>query len=311
MEPNKRYRDLNSYFKSVFGCRVQKITVDAGFTCPNRDGRLATGGCIYCNQRGSGTGAYARGLSVTDQILAGKEALARRYKAKKFIAYFQAHTNTYAPTEKLKNLYDEALAIDDVVGLAIGTRPDCVEESTLSLLQEYARDRMIWLEYGVQSAVDETLVRINRGHDFACAQKAVRDTQNRGINICAHIILGLPGETPADMIHTARMLAQLGINGVKLHLLYVIRGTALETMYRQKDFQCLDQNEYVDRVCDFLEHLPPDVIIQRLTGDPHADELVAPLWALKKQATLNAISDALAARNSRQGILWGRPKGTS
>lgn len=310
-QTGRRYRDLHSYFNAVFGCRVQKITVDAGFTCPNRDGRLTTGGCIYCNQRGSGTGAHARGLSVTDQILAGKEALARRYKAKKFIAYFQAHTNTYAPTEKLKILYDEALAIDDVVGLAIGTRPDCVEESTLSLLQEYARRRMIWLEYGVQSAVDKTLTRLNRGHDFACAQKTIRNTQNRGINICAHVILGLPGETPADMVHTARMLAELGIDGVKLHLLYVVRGTALETMYRQKEFQCLEQNEYVDRVCDFLEHLPPDVIIQRLTGDPHTDELVAPRWALEKQATLTAINDALAARNTCQGKRWEKQKGSS
>ncbi len=311
MTPDRRYRDLNSYFKTVFGCRVQKITLDAGFTCPNRDGRLGTGGCIYCNSRGSGSGAHARGCSVTDQLLAGKTALARRYKASKFIAYFQAYTNTYAPLEKLRNLYEEALAVDDIVGLAIGTRPDCIDEAVLSLLQEYARSYMVWLEYGVQSASDATLARLNRGHDFACVEKAIEQTRNRGIHICAHVILGLPGETAGHMIHTAREMGRLGVHGIKLHLLYVIRGTMLAAMYERGEFRCLGQEDYVNRVCDVLEHLPPEVVIQRLTGDPRAEELLAPRWALDKQATLSGIQKELEARKSRQGQQWAKGGPTS
>ena len=177
----KRYNDLNSYFRQMFGCRVQKITVDAGLTCPNRDGSLAAGGCIYCNSRGSGTGAYASGQSITDQLVEGKKALTKRYKAQKFIAYFQSFSNTYAPVYKLKQLYDEALSVEDVVGLSIGTRPDCVDTDRLSLIGEYTRDFLIWIEYGLQSAADETLVFINRGHDVGSFVKAVQDTKNRGI----------------------------------------------------------------------------------------------------------------------------------
>ena len=177
---HKRYTDLNTYLRRLFGCRVQKISIDAGFSCPNRDGRLSTGGCIYCNARGSGTGAHDGGLSVTDQIQAAKAGLIRRYKAKKFIAYFQAYTNTYAPVSTLERLYSEALAVADVVGLSIGTRPDCVDEPVLALLQEYARNRLIWIEYGLQSVHDRTLARINRGHDMACFRQALSLTRNRG-----------------------------------------------------------------------------------------------------------------------------------
>lgn len=300
-ETDKRYRDLNSWLRTMFGCRVQKITVDAGFSCPNRDGTLSLGGCIYCNQRGSGTGAHAQGRSVTEQIMDGKAALSRRYKAKKFIAYFQAYTNTYAPVERLRAVYDEALAIDDVVGLSIGTRPDCVADPVLDLLEGYARKHMIWLEYGVQSIHDRTLSMINRGHDFSCAQDAISRTKDRGIYICAHVILGLPDETPDDMIETAKTLGRLGVDGVKIHLLYVVQGTPLEGMYNRGEYVCLTQNQYVDRVCDFLEHLPPEVVIQRLTGDPHPEELVAPAWALEKQATRAAIEDTFISRDIWQG----------
>jgi radical SAM protein (TIGR01212 family) len=170
---NKRYNDLNTYLRSLFGCRVQKITVDAGFSCPNRDGTLATGGCIYCNTRGAGTGDHSRGLTITDQLLQGKLALSRRYKAKKFLAYFQSFSNTYAPVDMLQKLYDEALAVEDVVGLSIGTRPDCVDESVLELLQDYAAHHLVWIEYGLQSARDKTLELINRGHDVSCFSDTV------------------------------------------------------------------------------------------------------------------------------------------
>jgi len=297
----KRYNDLNTYFQSLFGCRVQKITIDAGLTCPNRDGTISTGGCIYCNARGSGTGAFDRGLSLTDQLLQGKTFLSRRYKAKKFIAYFQSFSNTYASPEILKRFYDEALAVEDIVGLAIGTRPDCVNEPVLDLLQAYTENYLIWIEYGLQSASDKTLEFINRGHDVQCFKDAIKKTSNRGIKTCVHVILGLPLENRNDMLHTAQTIADLGVDGIKLHLLYVVKGTLLETHYRQGKYQCLEQQEYVDLVCDFIERIPSDMIIQRLTGDPHSQELVAPQWALKKSETLAKIRNTLEKRDSRQG----------
>jgi len=288
----------------IFGCRVQKITIDAGFSCPNRDGKISTGGCIYCNVRGSGTGAHAKGLSVTDQIIQGKKALSKRYKAKKFIAYFQSFSNTYGPFDRLKNLYAQALAIEDVVGLSIGTRPDCVNEPILELLQGYAENYLVWIEYGLQSANDSTLAFINRGHDVMCFKQAVLATKNRGINICAHVILGLPNETKAHVLETARVVSDMEIDGIKIHLLYVVRGTALDKLYSAGEYRCLEQQEYADLVCDFLEHIPKNMVIQRLTGDPHPEELVAPMWALKKTENMALIKKTLEKRDSWQGKLW-------
>lgn len=298
---NKRYTDLNTYLRNLFGCRVQKISIDAGFSCPNRDGTISRGGCTYCNARGSGTGAHALGFSVTDQLLKNRQALARRYKAKKFIAYFQSYTNTYAELSTLKKLYSEALAVEDIVGLSIGTRPDCVDEAILNLLQTYAAKYLIWVEYGLQSAHDRTLRLINRGHDVQCFKNAVALTKNRGIMICAHIILGLPGENRNHMFKTADLIASMGIDGIKLHLLYVVKGTPMESLYRKGQYTCLEQSEYVDMVCDFLERIPSNVVIQRLTGDPHPEELVAPQWSLKKTETLNLIRQTLEQRDSVQG----------
>ncbi len=305
MAARKRYNDFNTYLRQMFNCRVQKITVDAGMTCPNRDGTLSTGGCIYCNIRGSGTGAHAKGLSISQQLINGKNALSKRYKAKKFIAYFQSFSNTYAPLSSLESLYEEALGVDDVVGLSIGTRPDCVDDAVLDLLQDYARHHLIWIEYGLQSASDETLAYINRGHNVQCFKDAVAKTRKRGIMICAHVILGLPNESREDMLHTAKTLAALEIDGVKLHLLYVIKGTPLESLYRQGDFRCLEQDAYVNLVCDFLEQLPSECVIQRLTGDPHPAELVAPTWALHKTETLEKIRHTLEKRDSWQGKYFG------
>lgn len=298
---DKRYYDHNTYFRSLFGCRVQKISIDAGLSCPNRDGRISTGGCIYCNARGSGTGAFSRGLSVTDQLLQGKCSLSRRYKAKKFLAYFQSFSNTYAPLPILRRLYEEALAIEDIVGLAIGTRPDCVGEPVLDLLQEYTSKYLIWIEYGLQSARNKTLQFINRGHDFRSFKNAVDLTLNRGIKICVHVILGLPGESRRDMLHTAKSISDMAIDGIKLHLLYVVKGTRMESLYWQGEYTCLEQDEYVDLVCDFIERIPSGMIVQRLTGDPHPQELVAPQWALKKTETLEKIRETLEKRDSRQG----------
>ncbi len=298
------YYDLNTYFRRLFGCRVQKISVDAGLTCPNRDGTLGTGGCIYCNARGSGTGASARGQTIAEQIAQSKHYLARRYKARKFLVYFQSFTNTYAPLPTLRRLYDEALADPDVVGLSIGTRPDCVDEAVLGLLQGYARNRLVWVEYGLQSVHDATLRRIRRGHDFAAFRRAVAATRGRDIRICAHVILGLPGETRRHMLETARAVGRMGIDGIKLHLLYVVRKTSLARLFERGGYRCLRQDEYVQLVCDFLELLPPQVVIQRLTGDPHREELVAPAWSLRKQETLARIRAELVRRGSRQGAFF-------
>lgn len=299
----KRYTDLNSHLKARFGKRVQKLTVDAGFTCPNRDGHRGTGGCIFCNENGSGTGAHLLGTPLSEQIRQGRLALFKRYKAKLFLVYFQAYSNTYAPVARLKALYDEALAFDDVVGLAIGTRPDCVDEEKLALLDAYSRDKLIWIEYGLQSAHDTTLAAINRGHDVACFTRAVALTRKIApqVKICAHIILGLPGETREMMLEGARFLANLGVDGVKIHLLYVVKGTAMDRLYLDGAYTCMEEEEYVETVCDFLELLPPEMVIQRLTGDPHRDELRAPLWPLKKGATLQRIQETLEARGTVQG----------
>jgi radical SAM protein (TIGR01212 family) len=297
----KRYNDLNTYLRTRFGCRVQKITIDAGLTCPNRNGTLSTGGCIYCNPRGSGTGAHAKGFSVTEQLLDGKKKLSKRYKAKKYIAYFQSFSNTYAPLNTLKNMYEAALSVEDVVGLSIGTRPDCINEAVLHLLEGYAKDSFIWIEYGLQSAHDKTLQFINRGHDVKCFIRAVEATKNRGIGICVHVILGLPTEEKSHILQTADLIADLEIDGIKLHLLYVVKGTPMETLYKLGKYQTLEQQEYVDLVCDFLERIPRHMIVQRLTGDPHPRELVAPSWALKKAETLALIRQTLEKRDTWQG----------
>ncbi len=306
MVNKKRYTDYNSYLKSLFGQRVQKITVDTGLTCPNRDGSISRGGCIYCNSRGSGSGLWDQGLSITDQIERGRRAMIRRYKAKKFLIYFQSYSNTYTTCDHMKSMYDEALAAEGVVGMAIGTRPDCVDSNKIELIASYTSDYLVWLEYGVQSVHDRTLELINRGHDFGSIVKAVEMTRHTDINVCAHIILGLPGENRDMMLETARRIGDLGIKGVKLHLLYVIKNTYLETMYNQGLYTCLTRDEYVELVCEFIEHLPKHIIIQRITGDPHVDELVAPLWALDYHMVFDMIQDRFESMNSGQGTKCSR-----
>ncbi len=297
----KPYRDFNTYLREVFGCRVQKISLDAGLTCPNRDGTLGIGGCIYCNARGSGTGAAEQRISILRQIREAKSYLSRRYKAKAFLAYFQSFTNTYGPLPLLRSLYEEALSDPDVVGLSIGTRPDCTPDATLDLLQELSTRRLIWLEYGLQSACDATLERIRRGHTVETFRNALARARKRGLPVCVHVMLGLPGESREDMLGTARFLSRMDIQAVKIHLLYVVRGTLLEGLLRSGSYTCLTREEYVETVSEFLSLLPPSVIIQRLTGDPHPDELVAPQWALEKQRNLNAVLQYMRDHNLYQG----------
>jgi radical SAM protein (TIGR01212 family) len=301
MAADHPYRDLNAYLKERFGQRVQKITLDAGLTCPNRDGRIGTGGCLYCNARGSGTGAWTRGQGIRAQMEEGMDRLARRYKASRFIAYFQSFSNTYAPLETLRELYEAALAFPQVVGLSIGTRPDCLEEDVLELLAGYARQRLVWLELGLQSAHDQTLVRLNRGHDVACFAEAVARAAGRGLPVIAHVILGLPGEGPREMAATAAFLARLPLHGVKIHLLYVIKGSGLARLHAAGEYVCLSEAQYVNLVVDFIERLPPHLVIHRLTSDPHPEELVAPAWCLDKSRVLKGIREEFARRGSRQG----------
>jgi radical SAM protein (TIGR01212 family) len=298
---HKRYTDYNTYLRKRFGQRVQKIAVDAGLSCPNRDGTLSAKGCIYCNAKGSGSGLWAKGVSIRQQIAQKKIGAIKKYKAKKFLAYFQSYSNTYASCDQLKKIYDEALSEPGMVGMAIGTRPDCVDAKKLDLLQSYTKNYLVWLEYGVQTIHDQTLDLINRQHDFQAFVRAVKMTQNRGISICAHLILGLPGEDHQMMLDSARKLADLGIDGIKIHLLYVIKKTHLDQMWKNKMYVPMTQQAYVQTVCDIIEQLPKEMIIQRITGDPHLDELRAPQWAGRYRETFNLIQQTLEQRDSYQG----------
>ena len=295
------YNEYSRYLKNLFGCRVQKITLDAGLTCPNRDGSKGEGGCLYCDSKGSGSGAFARLPDIRDQIQEGKRFLRGRYKAEKFIAYFQSFSNTYAPLPVLEGLYREALEDEEVVGLAVGTRPDCVSPEILELLGSFQKTHLVWVEYGLQSFHPETLSRINRGHTVEDFLAAVAETRRRGLNLCVHVILGLPGEGLGEVLETARRLSGLDIQGLKIHSLYINRDTPLETWFREGRYRPLTQEQYVDWVCRVLEVIPSDWILQRLTGDPNPRELVAPEWALEKGKTLSLIRETLERSGSFQG----------
>lgn len=304
MTLRRRYNDFSSYLKKRFGSRVQKITIDAGFSCPNRDGTLSSGGCIYCDGKGSGTGAAHRAESIKKQIQQAKSRLVARYKASKFIAYFQAFTNTYAPCDVLRKRYDEALEDHDIVGLAIGTRPDCIDKTKLDLIEQYTATHMVWIEYGLQSIHNRTLERINRGHTYEDFVRAVRMTQGRNILICAHVILGLPGESREDVLDTATALGDLGIDGIKIHSLYILRETPLARLFQADGCTALDQETYVAWVVAFLERLSPSIVVQRLTGDPDPSALLGPKWTLNKQRTLSLIQETLEAKETWQGKLY-------
>jgi len=242
-----------------------------------------------------------QGLSIHEQMARGCAFARKRYGAEKFIAYFQSFTNTYAPLPTLKHLYDQALAHPGVVGLSVGTRPDCITPEILGLLSAYQDRYLVWLELGLQSAHDATLDRINRGHDVACFDRAVVMADGLGLNVCAHVILGLPGETRAMMLETARHFASLPLKGIKIHALYIVRGTPLSTMYERGHYRCLTREEYVELAIDFLERIPPHVVIQRLTGDPVQSELHAPEWVRDKGTNLKLIRDKMKERDTWQG----------
>ena len=298
----KRYYDLKSFWLNRFGCRVYKLQIDAGFTCPNRDGTVSRGGCIYCDGRGSRLRQVGPLPSVAEQIRRGKEYYKKHRNAGKFIAYFQTFTNTYAQIEKLKELYDEALAEEDVIGLSVGTRPDCVPDGIIELFQDYTRERHIWLELGLQSIHEKTLRLINRGHSAAAFLEAVHRLSGSNIHVCTHIIVGLPGETREDILETARAIATLPIHGIKIHSLLALKGTVIGDLYEKGEITMFSRDDYITIVCDILEILPPEMVIQRLTADGYRDIFIGPKWAVNKMEVLNAIDRELDRRNTYQGI---------
>lgn len=303
MDDTKKYNQYSAYLKKKFGTKVYKITLDAGFDCPNRDGTISNGGCIFCDSGGSFSQAHSKLLSVEEQILTGVESLSQKFKAKKFMSYFQAYSNTYKPVEELKKIYDSSLCHPDIVGISIGTRPDCVDEEKLDLIASYVPDYETWLEYGLQSIHHKTLKFINRGHDYGAFLKAYDETKKRGIKVCAHVILGLPGETREDMLETAKALADLNVDGVKIHDLCVMKNTKLAQMYEEGVVKLLEEDEYVSLVCDFLELLPPETTIHRLAGNGLQKLKIAPLWLNKKFEVLNKIDREFERRGSFQGSL--------
>jgi radical SAM protein (TIGR01212 family) len=300
----KRYNSYNRALRETFGCRVYKVSLRADFTCPNRDGRVAVGGCIYCNNFSHTPVSYDSALSIRTQMERGIEAVRRRHRADKFIAYFQSYSNTYGSVAKLERLYREALDVPDVVGLAIGTRPDCVPDDALNLIGDIARHRYVWLELGLESMQESTLRWVNRGHTLADFVDAVERSKMRGLRICVHLILGFPCESRDEILSTPHFLNELQIDGVKLHNLHVIRNTVLEQIYRQGGLRLQSRDEYVALAVDFLELLRPETIIHRLTGETYRQLTVAPDWSVNKLGLFNAIEAELANRDSWQGKFY-------
>jgi len=288
-------RLYNDYLRAKFGCKVHRIALDAHFTCPNRDGTKGAGGCAYCNADGSRASYINSKTSVKEQLSSGIKHLKDTKDAKKFIAYFQAFSNTYGPVNRLKEAYDPVLEFEDIVGISIGTRPDTIDKEKLKLISSYMDGREVWIEYGLQSIHNKTLKMMNRGHAFADFLQAVRITRQFKLPVSAHVILGLPGETKADMMETAKTLAGLKIEGIKLHVLHILKGSMLEKLYNEGNIKLLEQDEYVELVCAFLKHLPPDIIVQRLTGQGSREDHIAPLWALDKLGTINRILAVIAS----------------
>lgn len=302
-----RYHSFGRYLRQRFGCRVQKVTLHAGFTCPNRDGTVGQGGCTFCNNAGFSPNARVEPADVRRQLQQGID-VARRRRAEKFIAYFQAYTNTYGPLDRLRELYDEVWRFPEVVGLSIGTRPDCVNSDILDLISAYRHRGEIWVEYGLQSSHDATLKAINRGHNYDQFVGAVRETTRRGLRVCVHTVLGLPGETREMMLETHRRLAAMRVDGIKIHLLHIMRDTVMERQYARGDIALMRRAEYVERVVDVLELLPPEVVIQRMHADAPSDVLIAPDWCQDKRGILNDIRRELATRDTWQGKARGCPR---
>ncbi len=296
----KPYYSLDFFLKNKFGCKVAKIPIDAGFTCPNRDGSISYGGCIFCSSRGSGDFTQ-RGISITEQIERGKYQVKKKWNNTKYIAYFQAYTNTYAPVEELKIKYEEAIKCEDIVGLSIATRPDCINDEVLELLKEFNKRTYLTVELGLQSCNEKTAEFINRGYKNECFEEAVWKLARNKIDIVVHIILGLPNETKNDMMATTRYVSFFPISGVKLQMLYIIKNTPLATYYEDNKFHILQKNEYIDMIIESIKFFPQSIIIHRLTGDGKKDEIIEPMWSIDKRNVINSIHKQMKINGDFQG----------
>lgn len=302
-DTNKRYYTYDCYLKRRFGKKCVKISLDGGFTCPNIDGTISKGGCIFCSEKGSGDHTPPCNIPLKEQFELGKKIIENKWKDVFYIPYFQAHTNTYAPLDVLKAKFDEALTLDNTVGLSISTRPDCLSDEVVDYLAELSERTYLTVELGLQSAKDDTLRLINRGHTFAQFVSGYEKLAMRNINVCIHIINGLPRETYSDMMDTARRVAALSPHALKIHLLYILKNTPLAVMYERGEFEAMERDDYVKTVCDQLEIMPKDTVIERVTGDGVKDDLIAPLWSTKKTVVTNEIDKEFAKRNTYQGFL--------
>ena len=299
---NKRYHTLDYFYKTKFNSKVFKVSLNAGFNCPNLDGTLSNKGCIYCSNSGSGEFAGNVNDDLVTQFNNVKDMISHKWPNSKYIAYFQAHTNTYAPVTTLKEKYESVLNLNNVIGLSIATRPDAISDDCLDYLEELNKRTFLTVELGLQTIHEKTSILINRCHTLECFKNCVNKLRKRNINVVVHIINGLPYETKEMMIGTVKYLNNLDIQGVKIHMLHIIKGTNLEKLYKETNFHVLTKDEYVDIVCDQLEYLREEIVINRITGDPKIDDLVEPFWLVKKFDVLNSIDKEMVRRNSYQGI---------
>ena len=303
---SKRYNDFPTHFKKLFNERVQKVSIDAGFTCPNRDGKKGLGGCSYCNNKTFKPSYCNLEKSITSQVEQGIAFFSKKYKTMQYLAYFQAYTNTYAPIEDLKRLYDEALSHPKIIGLVVSTRPDCLNNEILDYLAELSASYYVMLEIGVESHLDRTLESINRGHTVAESVWAIKQSSLRGINNCAHLILGLPDESREELLLQAKFISQLPVNNLKLHQLQIHKGTVLEKQYLKnpEQFHLFAADEYIDLVVDYLELLNPDIVVERFISQAPNDMLIAPKWGLKNFEFVAKVEKRLFERETWQGRLW-------
>ena len=305
-EDNFLYNEFGTYLRGIFGCKVQKITIDAGFTCPNRDGKVGVGGCTYCNNQTFNPAYCHRNRPVAEQMREGISFFAHKYPEMKYLAYFQAYTNTYESLDVLKQRYNEALAVDGCVGVVIGTRPDCMPNELLEYLAELSKTTFVLVEYGIESTSDATLLRINRGHDYACAVDAVQRTAAAGIPVGAHIILGLPGEGREELMQQAAELSRLPLTTLKLHQLQIVRGTCMAVEYVENpaDFHLFAMEDYIDTVIDYVERLNPDIVLERFASQSPKELLIAPDWGIKNHELVDKIKARMRERGTWQGRLY-------
>ena len=303
-DTNKRYYTLDYFYKHKFNSKVFKVSLNAGFTCPNKDGKVGFGGCIYCSKTGSGEYAGDIKKDLVTQFQEVKEMMLKKWPKAKYIGYFQANTNTYAPLETLKQKYETILKLDNVVGLNIATRPDSITYECLDYLEELAKKTYLTIELGLQTIHESTSIFINRCHTLECFEEMVKKLRKRNINVVVHIINGLPYETKEMMIDTIKYLSNLDIQGIKIHMLSILKDTKLSEIYKQENFKLITRNEYINIVCDQLEYLREDIVVNRITGDPKVSDLIEPDWLIKKVTILNDIDKEMAKRNTYQGIKY-------